>query len=219
MTFPQSTDWYMSGLVCKPPNRESGWWLIRSTKHSFDVGEEAIDLTGVESRRATISWGIEVPGLPVERVRDPRAPGWAAVAAMISAAAGSTPRAVRDRAILWLLIGLGLRRAEVASLDLAHYEGERLRVLGKGRRQRDSHSLPVPVQRALNNWIAIRGDAPGPLFVNLDRAQKSGAAGDRRLSGRAIHQLVGYWAQRAGSADRCGRTRSATRRLPPAKSS
>jgi integrase/recombinase XerC len=145
-----------------------------------------------------ISWAIEDPGLPVQRVRDPRGPGWAAVAAMISAAGGDKPRAVRDRAILWLLIGLGLRRAEVASLDLVHFEGDRLWVLGKGRRQRETQTLPASVRQALEAWIAVRGDQPGPLFTNLDRAAKGGRGGDGRLTGRAIHQLVGYWAQRAG---------------------
>jgi site-specific recombinase XerC len=106
-----------------------------------------------------IAWAIEVPGLAVQRVRDPRGPGWAAVAAMISAAGGDKPRAVRDRAILWLLIGLGLRRAEVSSLDLVHFEGDRLWLVGKGRRQRETQTLPATVKKALAAWLALSPSA------------------------------------------------------------
>lgn len=93
---------------------------------------------------------------------------------------------------MWLLIGLGLRRAEIESLDLSHHTGDELQVLGKGRRQREGHHLPPVVRDALDAWIVMRGTEPGPLFTNLDRARKRGAGADGRLSGRAIHQLVGF---------------------------
>ena len=44
--------------------------LLRSSKHPFDVGEEAVDLTGVELRRATMS---EADGSVNKRGRSPAA--------------------------------------------------------------------------------------------------------------------------------------------------
>ncbi len=81
-------------------------------------------------------------------------------------AADSTPSGPRDAAALALLVGAGLRRTEAAALDLVDLdlEAEQLRVLGKGNRERT-----VPLQNgtleALRDWVAIRGQAPGPLLL------------------------------------------------------
>lgn len=50
----------------------------------------------------------------------------------------TTPRGRRDRAILEVVYGLGLRLAETVGLDLDHldFTGERLRVTGKGDKER-----------------------------------------------------------------------------------
>jgi integrase/recombinase XerC len=47
-------------------------------------------------------------------------------------------------------------------------------------------TLPGPTGRALEGWIRIRGQAPGPLFTSLDRARK----GSGRLTGAAVYQIV-----------------------------
>lgn len=49
-----------------------------------------------------------------------------------------TPRGLRDRALLEMIYGLGLRLAELVGLDLGalDYPQERVRVLGKGSRER-----------------------------------------------------------------------------------
>ena len=97
-------------------------------------------------------------------------------------------KAMRDRAILRLLYDLGLRRAEVAHLDRedVDLEAGRLDVLGKGRREKDTLTLPEPTRATLRHWLEVRGDAAGPLFHNFDRAGK----GSGRLSPRAINYLV-----------------------------
>jgi site-specific recombinase XerD len=64
-------------------------------------------------------------------------------------------RNLRDRAILELLYGCGLRASEVCGLDLSSYDahGSRLRVIGKGDRER---LVPVgdPARAALDGGLS-----------------------------------------------------------------
>jgi integrase/recombinase XerC len=134
-----------------------------------------------------VTWRLEVPGVETVTLRDTRGPGADGVARMLAAAAGETVKARRDTAILRLLFDLGLRREEVATLDLAHLELEPggLWVLGKKRTERERLTLPAPTRAALSAWVAVRGDAAGPLFTNVDRAGKG-----ERLTGRSVARIV-----------------------------
>ena len=101
-------------------------------------------------------------GVPsIRRPRSiPRAQPPAAVAAILAACADS-----RDRAIVWLEVGCGLRRAEVARLDWDDYdpEGATLLVRGKGGHER---LLPVPEPVALAlAAVRTRGNT-GPIIRN-----------------------------------------------------
>jgi len=74
---------------------------------------------------------------------------------LIDAAAGTTPRALRDRALVELLYGAGLRVSEAASLDRAGVDLDQrlVRTIGKGGKER-----VVPVGRqaveALRRYLA-----------------------------------------------------------------
>jgi site-specific recombinase XerC len=76
-----------------------------------------------------------------------------------------TATGARDAALLELLYGCGLRRAEVVALDLADYDHAdgSLRVRGKGNKERRAY-LAAGAQAALDDWLQLRGDTPGPLF-------------------------------------------------------
>jgi integrase/recombinase XerC len=71
-------------------------------------------------------------------------------------------------------VGLDLEDVDVA--------GKRLAVLGKGRTEAEPITLPGRTLEALAAWLAVRGDTPGPLFLNYDRAGK----GSGRLTGAAV---------------------------------
>lgn len=60
------------------------------------------------------------------------------VARMIDAAAGDDPRSVRDRALLETMYGCGLRVSEACALKMEDIiaDGELLRILGKGSKER-----------------------------------------------------------------------------------
>jgi integrase/recombinase XerD len=75
---------------------------------------------------------------------------------LVDAASGSTPRAMRDRALVELLYGAGLRVSEAvglvkASVDL---EGRIVRVLGKGGKER-LVPLGRPAAEALRRYMAL----------------------------------------------------------------
>ena len=132
-----------------------------------------------------------------EAYRDTAGPGKKGFKRMLEAAAARTDaKGVRDRALLRLLFDLGLRRAEAVGLDVEHFDREAgvVSILGKGWCERERLSLPAPTRAALEAWLAVRGQEPGPLFVRLDRARK--AAG--RLSGSAVYAIVRQLGQRAG---------------------
>lgn len=135
-----------------------------------------------------VSWSLEVQNVKTEQERDLRGPGRNVLKRVLtSLAERSGPKPRRDLAILRLLHDLGLRRGEVVSLDREHFDPERgaLSVLGKGRAARVSLTLPAETKNALQGWLGVRGDTPGPLFTNFDRAKKGS-----RLSGTSLYRLT-----------------------------
>lgn len=78
---------------------------------------------------------------------------------------GRSPMAVRNRALIGLLLDTGIRRAEAAGIKLADVDLENsdLTVIGKGNKQRRvPYSTSVKV--LLAEWIALRGQEDGELF-------------------------------------------------------
>jgi integrase/recombinase XerC len=111
--------------------------------------------------------------------------------------------ALRDRSLLELLYGSGLRVGEAAGLDLTQIDlGERtVRVMGKGRKERI-----VPLGRkaadALAGWIAVRDALKHPRTQRLDETAVFVSTRGRRLGPRAIQLLVRRYGQvGAGRAD------------------
>jgi site-specific recombinase XerC len=148
-----------------------------------------------------IAWTLELPSQKVVAYRDTRGPGRAGFLRLVAAAGDQAePKRSRDLAILWLGYGRALRRAEICALRVPEdldLPGERIQVLGKHRTQREWLTIPPATCRALSAWLALRGAAPGPLVVRLDRA--AAVAGDRRpLTGEALYQLLAALSLRAG---------------------
>jgi site-specific recombinase XerC len=100
----------------------------------------------------------------------------------------------RDAAVLAVLYGGGLRRAEAISLDLSSIEeGGNLRVIGKGNKER---SVPLAkwARRRLAQWIMDRGEEPGALLcrVNPQRGQESRIS-RRTTSGARTSATCSTW--------------------------
>src|SRR5260370_1087407 len=93
----------------------------------------------------------------------------------------TTLRGLRDRAILAVLLGCGLRRSEVAALNSAHVQqrdGRWCIVDLKGKHGR-VRTMPMPtwVKVAIDAWTCAAGVADGFVFRPVNRADH--AAGER----------------------------------------
>jgi site-specific recombinase XerD len=110
-----------------------------------------------------------------------------------------TTRGKRDRAILALLIGCGLRRAELVGLkkeDLQIREDHWVvaDLIGKGKHIR---TVPVPtwVKRAVDEWTDAAGVGNGPIFRRVNRLGRVCGEG---ITPKAIWHIVKAAAARAG---------------------
>ena len=93
--------------------------------------------------------------------------------------------AIRDYCILTLFLNCGLRISELVGVNKTDVRGDRLRVLGKGNKERILF-LNDACQRALADWMTER-DAmtlvdQNALFVTLQNR--------RRITRAAVHKLV-----------------------------
>jgi integrase/recombinase XerC len=132
---------------------------------------------------------LDIDGVQRERYRDTRGPGAEAIGAVIRGLGDqASVKAIRDRAIISLVYDLALRRAEAVGLDLEHLDLEAgsVSILGKGRRERETRTLPPETIKALRSWLEARGLEPGPLFLSCDRARK----GSGRLTGSGLWSVV-----------------------------
>ncbi len=108
------------------------------------------------------------------------------------------PAGARDAALL-ACADAGLRRAEIARLDLADHDGQenRLTVHGKGNKDR-----LVPLndgqQRAIQDWLVNRGLEPGPLLWPVN---KGGKLTNRRMTSQAIYNVMHKRGAQAGVSD------------------
>lgn len=151
-----------------------------------------------------IPWTLEIPSPKIEAFRDTSGPGdvgWRKVLDLAKAeAAEGTPIGIRNLLLVRMLHDLGLRRGELVSIDLdaVDLEGGTVAVVGKGRTEAVTLTMPRPVRTALSGWLEVRGVGPGPLFLRLDRA----AVTRDRLAADGIHKIIDELGRRAGLTKR-----------------
>mgnify|MGYP001597479189 FL=1 len=110
-------------------------------------------------------------------------------------ACGEGPIRARNAALLAIAM-MGLRRAEIAVLDLAAYDPttSNLTFVGKRNKQRIVPLAPGAV-RAIEAWLDVRGRVvAGPL---LTRVSQTGVVGYGGLSKQTVYDTLGDIARRA----------------------
>ncbi len=139
---------------------------------------------------------------PARSVRAPKAPRTLPAtldvdqaAALLDAIPDRAPLEARDRAMLELLYGAGLRLAELVGLDLgdADLAAREVRVRrGKGGRERIV-PLGGKAGAALARWLELRPElaAPGERALFVSRR-------GTRISPRQVEARVAHWARRTG---------------------
>jgi integrase/recombinase XerC len=141
---------------------------------------------------------LEAKGERSQSYRDTKGPGLQGIQSMLTSARKQDRRkAARDEAIIRLAFGLGLRRGEIAELNVAHVDldGDRLSIMGKGRAERELLTLPSEVKKAIERWLALRNsvEPETPLFVSLSSGMPEG-----RISGAGVYHLITTLGQRVG---------------------
>lgn len=115
-------------------------------------------------------------------------------------ACGATASGVRNAALLGVLVATGIRRSELVALDLEDVavEAERasLRVLGKGDKERLGY-LTGGALAAFEDWLLVRGSAPGPLFCPVTKGRQGRALLGERLSPEAVAEVLERLGRRA----------------------
>jgi integrase len=110
-----------------------------------------------------------------------------------------SPAGRRDAAMLAVLYGTGMRRAELAGLDVTDLdlsEGSILVRNGKRRKQRTCYLSPES-GRVVDSWLHARGEEPGPLFCPVRR---NGEIPIRRLGGEAVAFILRRRQEQTGGA-------------------
>jgi site-specific recombinase XerD len=110
-----------------------------------------------------------------------------------------TLKGKRDRAILAVLLGCGLRRRELAELEFTHFQQREehwaiVDLVGKGGHIR---TVPVPewVKTAIDLWVSSAGISTGRLFRCVCRAGKVWGNG---VSERVVWHVVKQYAKAVG---------------------
>src|SRR5882762_10727764 len=111
----------------------------------------------------------------------------------------TTVKGLRDRAILAVLLGCGLRRSEVAAVTFTHLQQRDGRwcivdLVGKHSRVRTA-PMPTWVKVAVDAWTAAAGLADGHVFRPVNRADR---VADERLGEKVVWQMLKQYAAEIG---------------------
>jgi len=162
----------------------------RLAYEASDTGLLSPDLaTGIRRVKGAKRLGVRIGNwLSVEETK-----------ALLKHSSADDLRSKRDSAILAILVGCGLRRAELVALKVEDFQIREKHcviadLIGKGKHIR---TVPVPVwvKRALDAWTETAEISAGTIFRRVNRMDKLWGDG---LTPKAIWHVVKAAARRAG---------------------
>ena len=104
----------------------------------------------------------------------------------------SGPNAIRDYAILMLFLNCGIRRSELVGLNITDVYEDRIRVVGKGNKERFVY-FGAACRKAIDNYMVERNK-----LVLTDNRALFGSRNGNRISVTAVHRLVEKALKQAG---------------------
>lgn len=111
-------------------------------------------------------------------------------AALLKAVSG--PNEKRDYAIIMIFLNCGIRRSELVGLNLSDVYEDRLRVVGKGNKERFVY-FGVPCRKAIDAYLVERNKK-----VLTDNRALFGSRDNNRISVTAVHRLIKKYLLMAG---------------------
>lgn len=119
------------------------------------------------------------------------------IAALMESCSGKTPIDVRDKALIAILRGGGIRRGEAVNLLRRDFNPSTRALFvreGKGKKDRTVY-LPESACVLVSEWLELRGEAPGPLLYPI---RKGGEIQHRRMTEDGVLKIVQRRAKLAG---------------------
>lgn len=110
--------------------------------------------------------------------------------ALLQAVSG--PNQVRDYTILMIFLNCGIRRSELVGLNLSDVYEDRLRVVGKGNKERFVY-FGTPCRKAIDQYLVERNKK-----ILTDNRALFGSRNGNRISVTAVHRLVEKALKQAG---------------------
>jgi len=102
------------------------------------------------------------------------------------------PNQIRDYAILMIFLNCGIRRSELVGLNITDVYEDRLRVVGKGNKERFVY-FGMPCRRAIDAYLVER-----KKLILTDNRALFGSQKGNRISVTAVHRLVEKALKQAG---------------------
>lgn len=167
--------WRLGQFQATDKDREDG-------KSGSDLYMAAADIANVKGEKPDQAAG--------------RALGLGELMALAASCNDGTLAGARDAAILAVAYAGGLRRAEIVALTMDSFDAASAVLTVKGKRNK---SRTVPMQNgalaALRAWLAVRGDAPGALFLHIG---KGGKLTHKGMTAQAVYYIFSERAEAAG---------------------
>jgi len=151
------------------------------------VLKEALRLDLIDSQdysKAVDIKSIKQSGKPRGRALSPHE-----IAALMKSCSGNSSVDVRDTALIAILRGGGIRRAEAVNLEKADFNlstGALEIREGKGKKDRTVY-LPGPASALVEKWLNLRGEEPGPLLFPI---RKGGGIQFRRMTDDGVLKIL-----------------------------
>lgn len=126
-----------------------------------------------------VDWKLDVKNVKGGKRRDTRGPSEAEFRRILRVVNGMEgPVGARTKALVYMLAFMGVRISSAISLDMENisFDERSVRVKWKGKGDEVAQYVWRPMGEetfdALNDWIKVRGDHDGPVFVRMDKAAK-----------------------------------------------